>query len=226
MSLGRRVLAEFVGTALLLAAVVGSGVMGVQLAAGNDAVALLANAAATAGVLYVLIVLFGPISGAHFNPAVTLAMRVRGDLGTVEAGAYVAAQVLAAVGGVLLAHAMFGLPLLQPGLHVRTGAAQWLSEGVATFGLLLTILLGLRHRPKAIPALVASWIFAAYWFTASTSFANPAVTLARGLTQTFAGIRPMDVPAFVLAQLAGAGLALAVARVFSSGSSRAASTAP
>jgi len=225
MSLGRRLLAEFVGTALLLAAVVGSGVMGVQLAAGNDAVALLANAGATAGVLYVLIVLFGPISGAHFNPAVTLAMRLRGDLGTGEAMAYVATQVLAAVVGVLLAHAMFGLPLLQPGLHARTGAAQWLSEGVATFGLLLTILLGLRHRPNAIPALVASYIFAAYWFTASTSFANPAVTLARGLTQTFAGIRPMDVPAFVLAQLAGAGLALVVAGVFSPGPGRKANTA-
>jgi glycerol uptake facilitator-like aquaporin len=225
MSLGRRLLAEFVGTALLLAAVVGSGVMGVQLAAGNDAVALLANAGATAGVLYVLIVLFGPISGAHFNPAVTLAMRVRGDLGTGEAMAYVATQVLAAVVGVLLAHAMFGLPLLQPGLHARTGAAQWLSEGVATFGLLLTILLGLRHRPNAIPALVASYIFAAYWFTASSSFANPAVTLARGLTQTFAGIRPMDVPAFVLAQLAGAGLALVVAVVFSPRPGRTANTA-
>ena len=225
MSLGRRLLAEFVGTALLLAAVVGSGVMGVQLAAGNDAIALLANAGATAGVLYVLIVLFGPISGAHFNPAVTLAMRVRGDLGTGEALAYVATQVLAAVVGVLLAHAMFGLPLLQPGLHARTGAAQWLSEGVATFGLLLTILLGLRHRPNAIPALVASYIFAAYWFTASTSFANPAVTLARGLTQTFAGIRPMDVPAFVLAQLAGAGLALVVAGVFSPESGPTAKTA-
>ena len=210
--LSRRLLAEFVGTALLLAAVVGSGVMGVRLAQGNDAVALLANAGATAGALYVLIVLFGPVSGAHFNPAVSLAMRLRGELATAELLAYVVVQVLAAVAGVLLAHAMFGLVLVQPGVHARTGFAQWLSEGIATFGLLLTILLGLRHRPQAIPALVASWIFAAYWFTASTSFANPAVTLARALTQTFAGIRPTDVPAFTLAQLAGALAALGVAR--------------
>jgi glycerol uptake facilitator-like aquaporin len=211
MSLSRRLFAEFVGTALLLAAVVGSGVMGVRLAQGNDAVALLANAGATAAALYVLIVLFAPISGAHFNPAVTLAMRLRGGLSTRDALAYVAVQVAGAVIGVLLAHAMFGLVLLQPGVHARTGAAQWLSEGVATFGLLLTILLGLRHRPRAIPVLVASWIFAAYWFTASTSFANPAVTLARGLTQTFAGIRPVDVPAFVIAQMGGVVLALGVA---------------
>ena len=209
--LPRRLLAEFVGTALLLAAVVGSGVMGVRLAQGNDAVALLANAGATAGALYVLVVLFAPISGAHFNPAVTLAMRLRGDMPTGDMLAYIGVQVVAAVVGVLLAHAMFGLVLLQPGVHARTGAAQWLSECVATFGLLLAILLGLRHRPQAIPVLVASWIFAAYWFTASTSFANPAVTLARALTRTFAGIRPADVPAFVLAQVAGALLALLVA---------------
>ena len=211
MSLSRRVFAEFVGTALLLAAVVGSGVMGVRLAQGNDAVALLANAGATAAALYVLIEIFAPISGAHFNPAVTLAMRLRGGLSTRDALAYVAVQVAGAVIGVLLAHAMFGLVLVQPGVHARTGAAQWLSEGVATFGLLLAILLGMRHRPRAIPVLVASWIFAAYWFTASTSFANPAVTLARGLTQTFAGIRPIDVPAFVIAQIGGAGVALGVA---------------
>ena len=209
--LARRLFAEFVGSALLLAAVVGSGVMGVRLAQGNDAIALLANAGATAAALYVLIVLFAPVSGAHFNPAVTMAMRLRGDMSTGDALAYVAVQLAGAVAGVLLAHAMFGLGLVQPGLHVRTGAAQWLSEGVATFGLLLAILLGLRHRPQAIPVLVASWIFAAYWFTASTSFANPAVTLARGLTQTFAGIRPVDVPAFVIAQLVGAGLALGAA---------------
>ena len=211
MPLARRLFAEFVGSALLLAAVVGSGVMGVRLAQGNDAIALLANAGATAAALYVQIVLFAPVSGAHFNPAVTMAMRLRGDMSTGDALAYVAVQLAGAVAGVLLAHAMFGLGLVQPGLHVRTGAAQWLSEGVATFGLLLAILLGLRHRPQAIPVLVASWIFAAYWFTASTSFANPAVTLARGLTQTFAGIRPVDVPAFVIAQLVGAGLALGAA---------------
>ena len=212
MPLSRRLLAEFVGTALLLAVVVGSGVMGVRLAQGNDAIALLANAGATAGALYVLIMVLGPVSGAHFNPAVTLAMRLRGALTTRDAVAYVVVQVAAAVAGVLLAHAMFGLSLWQPGLHARSGGAQWLSEGVATFGLLLTILLGLRHRPAAVPALVASWIFAAYWFTASTSFANPAVTLARALTQTFAGIRPADVPAFVIAQLLGAVAALAAAR--------------
>ena len=207
-TLGRRLLAEFLGTVLLLATVVGSGIMGVALSRGNDGIALLANAGATAGALYVLIVLFGPISGAHFNPAVTLAMRVRGEVDSRTAVAYVAVQVIAAVVGVSLAHAMFGQALLQPGSHARTGAAQWLSEGVATFGLLLTILLGARHRPAALPALVAAWIFAAYWFTASTSFANPAVTFARALTQTFAGIRLADVPAFVGAQIGGALLAM------------------
>jgi len=203
MPLPRRLLAEFVGTAVLLACVVGSGIMGVKLSAGNDGIALLANAAATAGVLYVLISVLGPISGAHFNPAVTLAMRWRGELRSADAAAYITVQVVGAIAGVLLAHAMFDLPLLQPGTHVRTGAAQWLSEAVATAGLLLAIVLGIRHRPAAVPALVASYIFAAYWFTASTSFANPAVTLARSLTQTFAGIRPDDVPGFVAAQLSG-----------------------
>ena len=210
VDLPRRLAAEFIGTALLLATVVGSGVMGVALADGNDAIALLANAAATAGVLYVLIEILGPLSGAHFNPAVTMAFRWRGDIGTREAAAYIAVQVFAAVLGVLLAHLMFELALLQPGIRVRTGGAQWVSEAVATFGLVLTILLGVRFRPAAVPALVASWIFAAYWFTASTSFANPAVTIARALTQTFAGIRPEDVAAFVVAQVAGALLAVAV----------------
>ena len=212
--LPRKLLAEFLGTMLLLACVVGSGIMGAALSQGNDAIALLANAAATAGALYVLIVLFGPESGAHFNPVVSLVMRLRGELGTRELAAYVFVQVLGAVAGVLLAHAMFGLDLVQPGTHARSGGAQWLSEGIATFGLLLTILLGSRHRPAAIPALVAAWIFAAYWFTASTSFANPAVTLARALTQSFAGIRPEDVPGFVVAQLLGGLAALAVARAF------------
>ena len=212
MPLSRKLLAEFLGTALLLACVVGSGIMGVKLSQGNDAVALLANAGATAGVLYVLIILFGPISGAHFNPAVTLVMRLRGEALPAPAFAYVAVQCVAAVAGVLLAHAMFGEALWQPGDHVRSGAAQWLSEGVATFGLLLTILLGLRHRPQAIPALVAAYIFAAYWFTASTSFANPAVTLARSLTRTFAGIRPEDVAGFVVAQFVGMLVALALVR--------------
>ena len=213
MSLARRLLAEAVGTTALLATVVGSGIMGTQLAAGNDAIALLANAAATAGLLYVAIVVLGPLSGAHFNPAVTLAMRLRGELDTRATLAYVGVQCVAATAGVVLAHAMFDLPLLQPGTHPRTGAAQWLSEAVATCGLLLTILLGLRARPAAIPALVAAYIFAAYWFTASTSFANPAVTLARALTQTFAGIRPIDAPGFIAAQLAGTALALALANL-------------
>ncbi len=213
----QRLLAEFLGTALLLATVVGSGIMGRNLSGGNDGVALLANAGATAGMLYVLIVLFGPISGAHFNPAVTLAMRLRGELSTRASLAYVAVQVVGAILGVVVAHAMFELPLVRPGNHVRTGGAQWLAEGVATFGLLLTILLGVRHRPLAVPALVGSYIFAAYWFTSSTSFANPAVTIARALTQTFAGIRPDDAPAFIAAQLAGALLACAVFRLFGPG---------
>lgn len=209
----RALLAEALGTMLLLATVVGSGIMGQTLSAGNEAVALLANAGATAGALYVLITVLGPISGAHFNPAVTLAMRLRGDLDTRTTVAYALVQCVGAIAGVLLAHAMFDLPLLQPGTRVRTGAAQWLSEGVATFGLLLTIVLGLRHRARAIPALVASYIFAAYWFTASTSFANPAVTLARAVTQTFSGIRPLDAPAFIGAQLVGAALALLASRM-------------
>lgn len=200
----RRLFAEFVGTMLLLATVVGSGVMGVNLSDGNDGVALLANAAATTGILYVLITVLGPISGAHFNPAVTLVMRMRGELRSGEAVGYVLAQLAGAIAGVLLAHAMFDLALVQPGTRERTGLSQWISEAVATFGLLLTILLGVRHRPAAVPALVAGYIFAAYWFTASTSFANPAVTVARSLTQTFAGIAPADVVAFIGAQLIGA----------------------
>ncbi|MEO6064680.1 MAG: MIP/aquaporin family protein [Lysobacterales bacterium] len=214
MPLPQRLLAEFLGTALLLATVVGSGIMGVALSGGNDGIALLANAGATAGMLYVLIVLFGSISGAHFNPAVTLAMRLRGEMRTADALGYASVQLVAAIIGVTIAHAMFELPLVQPGTHVRTGTAQWLSEAVATFGLVLTILLGVRHRPRAVPALVASYIFAAYWFTASTSFANPAVTIARALTQTFAGIRPEDVAAFIAAQIAGTLVACATVRAF------------
>ena len=206
-------LAEFLGTLLLLAIVVGSGIMGERLAGGNVASALLANAAATAGGLYVLIVLFGPISGAHFNPAVTLALKLRGEPLPASATAYIAVQIAGAALGVVLAHAMFDSALWQPGTRVRSGGGQWLSEGVATFGLLLTILLGMRWRERAVPALVASYIFAAYWFTASTAFANPAVTLARTLTQSFAGIRPLDAPGFIVAQLTGALLAIAVARM-------------
>lgn len=211
--IARALAAEALGTALLLATVVGSGIMGTRLAQGNDAVALLANAGATAAILYVLIALFGPVSGAHFNPAVTLAMRLRGALDTRQAAAYIVVQVFAAILGVALAHGMFDQTLLQPGTHARAGAGQWLSEGIATFGLLLTILLGIAHRPTAIPVLVGAYIFAAYWFTGSTSFANPAVTLARSLTQSFAGIRPIDVPAFVVAQLAGMAAAVTVAKL-------------
>jgi glycerol uptake facilitator-like aquaporin len=212
MPLPQRLLAEAIGTLALLATVVGSGIMGMALSGGDAGLALLANAAATAAMLYVLIAVLGPVSGAHFNPVVTLAFRLRGALSTREALAYIGVQVLAAIAGVLLAHAMFGQPLLQPGTQLRSGGAQWLSETVATCGLLLTILLGLRHRPTAIPKLVAGYIFAAYWFTASTSFANPAVTLARALTQTFSGIRPHDVAGFVLAQFAALPLALWLAK--------------
>lgn len=212
MSLPRRAFAEALGTMLLLACVVGSGVMGVALSQGNDGVALLANAGATAGMLYVLIVVLGPASGAHFNPAVSLVEHLHGALPPRALAAYVAAQLVGAIAGVLLAHAMFGLDLMQAGTHARTGAPQWLSEGVATFGLLLTIGLGVQRRPAAVPALVACYIFAAYWFTASTSFANPAVTVARALTTSFAGIRPVDIGGFVAAQLVGALLAMPVVR--------------
>lgn len=223
MPLPRRLLAEFLGSALLLATVVGSGVMGMDLSDGNKGIALLANAGATAAMLYVLIVLFGPVSGAHLNPAVSLVFRLRGELGTRELAGFVIAQVAGAVAGVVLAHLMFGLDIVQPGDHIRAGMAQWLSEGVATFGLVLTILCGLRQRPASVPVLVAGYIFAAYWFTASTSFANPAVTLARSMTRTFAGIRPGDVGGFVAAQVAGAMLGLLASRLFSA---RAAGDAP
>lgn len=198
--------AEGLGSALLLAVVVGSGIMGQRLAAGNDAVALLANALATGAGLVVLISLFGPLSGAHFNPAVTLVEALRGALPRSRVVGYLAMQVLGALLGVFAAHAMFGLPLLQASQHVRAGWPQWIAETIATAGLLLTILGGVRHARDKVPLLVALYIVAAYWFTASTSFANPAVTLARSLTDTFAGIRAADVPGFVLAQLAGAAL--------------------
>ena len=207
MSLARRLLAEALGTALLLAVVVGSGIMGETLSDGNAAIALLANSIATGAALYVLITLLAPISGAHFNPVVTAVFALRREIPWRDAAAYVAAQFASAIAGVVLAHAMFDLPLLDIGTKVRSGGAQWTSEIVATAGLLLTIVLGVRHRPAAVPALVGAYITAAYWFTASTSFANPAVTLARGLTTTFAGIRPGDVGGFVVAQLAGLGIA-------------------
>lgn len=200
--------AEGLGTALLLVSVVGSGIMGDLLAGGNIAVALLANAIATGCMLYVIITVLGPISGAHFNPAVTLAFWLRGEITTRPALAYVAVQIIGGILGVWATHAMFDLPILQTSetLH-RTGPAQWWSEAVATFGLLFVIFGGLRSRPDAVPTLVALYITGAYWFTSSTSFANPAVTIARGFSDTFAGIYPGHAPAFIAAQLLAALLA-------------------
>jgi len=212
MTARRALLAETLGSLLLLAVVVGSGIMGERLAGGNAALALLANSIATGAALYVLISVFAPISGAHFNPLVTAMARLRGESLPAPALAYVAAQVVGAVAGVLLAHAMFAEPMWQPGTRVRSGGAQWLSESVATFGLLMTIVLGARQRPQAVPALVAAYVTAAYWFTASTAFANPAVSIARALTRSFAGIQPADVPGFIVAQMAGALLAYAASR--------------
>ena len=207
-SLPRRLLAEFIGTAALLAVIVGSGHMGEMLAQGNAAIALLANSTATGLALYVLIVLFAPVSGAHFNPAVSLALALRRAVHWREALAYFPVQIAGAISGVILAHAMFGLDPITLGTKVRSGPGIWLSETMATVGLSLTILLGHRARPSQVPALVGAYIAAAYWFTASTAFANPAVAIARALTTTFAGIRPMDVPAFIGAQLLGVTLAL------------------
>jgi glycerol uptake facilitator-like aquaporin len=209
-SFSRRVAAEFIGAMLLAAVVIGSGVMGEHLAQGNVALALLGNTLATAAILYVLITALAPISGAHFNPAVSLVMAVRGELSAVETGSYVAAQIAGCAVGVILAHALFGLPLLQASTHVRSSSGEALSEGAATFALLACILLVRRARPEAVAGAVALTIAAGYWWTASTSFANPAITIARSLSDTFAGIRPQDVPVFVLLQLMGAALASAV----------------
>ena len=200
----RALLAEALGTALLLAVVIGSGVMAERLSGGNAGIALLANTLATVGGLYVLIEVFGPISGAHFNPAVSLVMARRGVLPKHRLLPYIAAQLSGAVLGAWLAHAMFELPLLQFSTRLRGGTGQWIAEGVATFGLLLVIL---RAPAARVAAMVAAYIGAAYWFTASTSFANPAVTLARTVTDTFAGIRPIDVPGFLVAQVVGAAAA-------------------
>jgi len=215
MSVLRRLSAEAIGSLLLAATVVGSGVMAERLAGGNAAVALLANTGATVAVLATLIALLGPVSGAHFNPAVSLVQAVRKALSWQDAGAYAVVQVLGCCTGAILAHAMFGLPWLQSSVLVRTGTAQWLAEAVATFGLLLVIL-G-HSRVQDAPWMIAAWIGAADWFTASTSFANPAITIARSLSDTFAGIRPVDVPGFILAQFVGALLALLVARSLFSG---------
>jgi glycerol uptake facilitator-like aquaporin len=212
MTLSRRLAAEAVGTAFLLAVVVGSGIMGERLAGGNAAIALLANSIATGCGLWVLIALFGPISGAHFNPAVSVALAASGDFPWREVLPYALTQISFAYVGVAAAHLMFELPLFSASEHVRAGPSQWWSEVVATAGLLLTILLGSRVRPAWVGGLVAVYITGAYWFTASTSFANPAVTLARATTNTFAGIRPADVPGFIFAELVGAALATLFAR--------------
>ncbi len=206
-TLVRRVVAEFVGTLFLLAAVVGSGIMAERLAGGNVAIALLANTIATGAALVALILAFGPLSGAHLNPAVTLADAWQGGITWREAPAYILAQIAGAFAGVVAAHLMFGLPVLSASTHARSGSAQLFSEFVATFGLMAVIWGCVRQRPSAVPYAVGAYITAAYWFTASTSFANPAVTLARSATNTFAGIRPADVAGFVGAQLAGASVA-------------------
>jgi glycerol uptake facilitator-like aquaporin len=203
----RKLAAEGIGTALLLAIVVGSGIMGERLAGGNTAIALLANSIATGAGLYVLILVFGPISGAHFNPAVTLVAAVRGELARGTAVAFIVVQFVSALAGVAIAHLMFDLPIYSLGTHPRTGIGPWFSEFVATFGLLLVILSCAKHRPHAVPLAVGAYIASAYWFTASTSFANPAVTLARATTNTFTGIYPGDVLGFITAQVFGAGIA-------------------
>ena len=202
-SLSRKIMAEWLGTTLLLAAVVGSGIMAQKLAGGNIAIALLCNTIPTGAILVVLILVFGPISGAHFNPAVTLALASRGKLPWTAAAIYIVAQIVGAIAGVWAAHLMFEVPMLQISGTVRTGTGQWLAEVVATFGLVLTILGCGARTPSAVPYAVGLYITSAYWFTASTSFANPAVTIARALSDTFAGIAPAGVGAFVAAQLAG-----------------------
>jgi glycerol uptake facilitator-like aquaporin len=207
-----RAASEFVGTALLLAAVVGSGIMADRLAGGSVGLALLANAVATGGALLALILAFGPISGAHLNPLVTLADASQGGLPWREVPGYVVAQVLGALAGVALAHGMFALPVFSLSTHSRAGGAQVLSEAVATFGLVVVIWGCARSRPSVVAFAVAAYITGAYWFTSSTSFANPAVTLARATSNTFAGIRPVDVPGFIFGQLVGAGLATAFFR--------------
>ena len=207
----RALWAEAMGSFMLFATVIGSGIMADHLAGGNVAVALLGNTLATGAMLFVLITIFGPLSGAHFNPAVTLVMRLRGAIGTSAALGYLAVQLAGGIAGVWVAHAMFDLPILQVSHHLRDGPSQWLADGVATFGLVLTIFGTVQSRPAWVPASVALYITAAYWFTASTSFANPAITIARALSDTFAGIAPTSVPGFIAAQVAGALVALGAA---------------
>ncbi len=212
--LSRRLLAEAVGSALLLATVVGSGIMGAKLAGGNVALALLGNTLATGAILVVLILIFGPLSGAHFNPVVTLAAAWRGAFARHEILSYVAAQLAGAMAGVWLAHLMFDLPVWQVSSTVRSGRGQWIAEAVATLGLLLTIFGCVARAASAVPYAVGLYITAAYWFTASTSFANPAVTIARSLSDSFAGIAPASAPGFIAAQMAGLVLGVALAGVF------------
>ena len=207
MTLERRLMAEWLGTFSLLATVVGSGIMAERLADGNVAVALLGNTIPTGALLVVLITIFGPISGAHFNPAVTLCFALRREITSRDAGLYVGVQVFGGVIGVLAAHVMFEHPIIDPSTTARTGVGQWAGEFVATFGLVGTILACLKARPQAVPMAVGLYITAAYWFTSSTSFANPAVTIARGFSDTFAGIAPADVAAFIAVQLVAAVLA-------------------
>ncbi len=201
--LSRRLFAEALGTAFLLATVIGSGIMGERLAGGNVALALLGNTLPTGAILVVLILIFGPVSGAHFNPAVSLAFALRGEMKWTELAPYIAAQILGGLLGVLAAHAMFELPMLQISAHARSGPGQWFAESVATFGLLLAIFGCVARAPQAVAYAVGLYITAAYWFTASTSFANPAVTIARTFSDTFAGIAPAGVPGFIVAQLVG-----------------------
>jgi glycerol uptake facilitator-like aquaporin len=210
MTLGRRLAAEFLGTAFLLAAVVGSGIMGERLAGGNDAIVLLANSLATGGALIALILAFGPVSGAHFNPAVSVALAARGLFSWKDVPAYAVIQLAGAIAGVMAAQAMFGLPLIDISTKARPGVNLMWAEFVATFGLLAVIVSGVRFRPDAIPCAVGAYITAAYWFTASTSFANPAVTIARAFTNTFAGIRPDNIPGFLLAEVAATIAAIGV----------------
>ena len=211
--MNRAAWAEGIGSFLLFCTVIGSGIMAETLADGNTAVALLGNTAATGAMLFVLITMLGPVSGAHFNPAVTLVFHLRGDLSAREALQLAAGQLIGGLGGVWAAHIMFAQPILQLSDTVRRGTGQWAGEFIATFGLVFVILGTVRHRPQAVPASVALYIVAAYWFTSSTSFANPAITLARALSDTFAGIAPASVPAFIAAQFAGALVALAAGGV-------------
>ena len=203
-NLPRRLFGELLGSCLLAATVIGSGILAVQVSGGNDGVALLGNTLATAAMLYVLVSTLGPVSGAHFNPAVTLVMLLRGEMRLPDALAYLPVQIIGCIAGAMFAHAMFDLPLIQQATQDRAGFGRLLGEGAATFALVFAILGGMRHRPNDVPAIVALVITAGYWWTSSTSFANPAITIARALSDTFAGIRPQDAPGFIVAQLAGA----------------------